>query len=176
LASASITGPTSVTARAGSPIQGVHRALQALDDVVGGVFGQEQQAQGRAALAGAAEGRQDHVVDHLLALGGGVDEHAVQPAGLGDERHDRALALGQRLVDPPGGVGAAGEGHAVQALVGGQGRADRLAATRQQGQQAVVQAGGVIELHGLDRRSAGSARPAWPAPRCRPPGRRRSGR
>jgi hypothetical protein len=73
--------------------QGVHRALQAVDDVLGGVFGQEQQAQGRAALAGAAERRQDHVVDDLLALGGGVDEHAVEAAGLGDERHDRALAL-----------------------------------------------------------------------------------
>jgi hypothetical protein len=79
----------------------------------------------------------------------GVHEHAVQPAGLGDEGHDRALAVGQGAVDPPGRVRAAGEGDAVHAVVGGQRRADRLAASRDQGQESRVQAGGMVEAHGL---------------------------
>ncbi len=40
-----------------------------------------------------------------------------------------------------------------------------------QRQQARVEAGGVETAAPLRRRSAGSVRPAWPAPRCRPPAR-----
>ena len=76
--------------------QNIHRAFEALDQTVGGFFRQEQNAQRRAALPGRAEGRENHIVDHLFALGGGVDEHGVEPAGLGDERDDRPLARRKR--------------------------------------------------------------------------------
>ena len=127
----------------------VHRAVEPLDQPVGGVVRQEQQAQRRAALAGRAEGREDHVVDHLLALGRGVDEHGVEPAGLGDEGHDRALARRQGAVDRPGGVGAAGEGDAGQHGMGEQRRADGLASPRQEVQDSRGSPAGVEQPHRL---------------------------
>ena len=121
-----------------------------LDQPVGGVVGHEQQAQRRAALAGRAEGRDDHVVDHLLAQRRGVDEHGVQAAGLGDERDDRAVARGQRAVDRPGGVGAAGEGDAVAAADAPTSAcADRRAVAGQQVEQVGGQAGVVEQPHRL---------------------------
>ena len=55
--------------------------------------------QRRAALAGAHEGRAHHIVDHLLRQRGRIDEHGVQAAGLGDQRHDGAAACRQRAID-----------------------------------------------------------------------------
>ena len=42
----------------------------------------------------------------------GVDDHRILAAGLGDQRHDRAVAGGEAAVDRPRGVGRAGEGDA----------------------------------------------------------------
>ncbi len=57
---------------------------------IGDVVLQAKQPQRRAALAGGAERRGDDVVGHLLGQRGGVDDHGVDAAGLGDQRHDRA--------------------------------------------------------------------------------------
>ena len=57
---------------------------------------------------------------------------AVQAAGLGDELDDRAVARGERAVDGDAGVGAAGEGDAVDARIADQRGADRLAAAGQE--------------------------------------------
>ena len=58
------------------------------DHAVGDVVLDAQQPERRAALAGRAEGRGDDVVGDLLGERGGVDDHGVDAAGLGDERHD----------------------------------------------------------------------------------------
>jgi len=128
---------------------GGERALQALDQGVSGVMRDIEQAQGRAALAGRTEGRQDHVVDDLFLQRRGVDEHAVEAAGLGDEGDDGTGAGGQRTVDQVRRVGAAGEGDAVDAGMADQFGADRLAASGDEGQQVRVKAGLVIEAHSL---------------------------
>ena len=72
-----------------------------LDDPVGDVVLQAQQPQRRAALAGGAERRGDDVVGDLLRQRGGVDDHGIDAAGLGDQRHDRAVLGGERAVDDP---------------------------------------------------------------------------
>ena len=101
-ASASITGPTSVASSAGSPtLSSRQRAAQHLDHAVGDALVHAQQAQRRAALAGRAEGALHDRVDHLLGQRGAVDDHRVDAAGLGDQRHDRAVLRGQRAVDEP---------------------------------------------------------------------------
>ena len=128
--------------------QHIHRAFQARDQAVGGLLRQEQNAQGRAALARRAESRKNDIVDHLFALGGGVHEHGVQPAGLGDERQQRAFARRERAVDRLGRVGAAGEGDAGEIGMGDQRRAHRLAWTRQQMQHIVWQASLLEQVNG----------------------------
>ena len=57
----------------------------------------------------------------------GVDDHRVDAAGLGDERHDRAVALRQGFVDPSCGLHRAGKGDAGDARVGDERRADGFA-------------------------------------------------
>ena len=86
--------------------------MQHVDDVVGDILLYIQHPQRTAALGGALEGGGNHVVHHLFRQGCAVHQHHVQPAGLGDEWHDGALALCQGLVDRTGSLGAAGKGHA----------------------------------------------------------------
>ena len=69
----------------------------------------QQQPQRRAALAGGAERRGHDVVGDLFGQRGGVDDHGVDAAGLGDQRHDRAVLGGQRAVDRARHLGRAGE-------------------------------------------------------------------
>ena len=53
---------------------------------------------------GAEEGRGDDVADHLFGQGGGIDQHGVDAAGLGDERDEGArLVFEQGAGDAPGG-------------------------------------------------------------------------
>ena len=55
---------------------------------------------------------------HLLGQSGRIDDHRVDPAGLGDERDDRAVVVGdQGAGDALGGRGRAGEGDAGDADV-----------------------------------------------------------
>ena len=86
-----------------------------LDHAVGHVLLHAEQPQRRAALAGRAERRGDHVVGDLLGQRGGIDDHGVDAAGLGDQRHDRAVLGGERAVDGAADLGRAGEGDAGDA-------------------------------------------------------------
>ena len=68
----------------------------------------------------------DDVVGHLLGQRGGVDDHGVDAAGLGDERNDRTvLAASVRLIDARD-FGRAGEGDAGDAWIGRPARAPIL--------------------------------------------------
>ena len=82
---------------------------------VGDVLLHAEQPQRRAALAGGAESRGDDVVGHLLGQRGGIDDHGVDAAGLGDQRRDRAVLGGERAVDDARDFGRAGEGDAGDA-------------------------------------------------------------
>ena len=91
------------------------RARDHLDHAVGHVLLHAQQPQRRAALPGGAERRGDDIVGHLLGQRGRVDDHRVDAAGLGDQRHDRPVLGGERAVDQPRDLGRAGEGDAGDA-------------------------------------------------------------
>ncbi len=115
-ASASITGPTWVASSRGSPsVKFARGAHHHLEHALGHVVLHAQQAQRRAALAGGAEGGGDDVVGHLLGQRGGVDDHGVDAAGLGDQRRDRPVLGGERAVDDAGDLGRAGEDNAGDA-------------------------------------------------------------
>ena len=89
-ASSSITGPTSVARRRGSPMRSSSIAPRSIgSDAIGDVVLQAQHAQRRAALARAVERRREHVGHHLLGQRGAVDDHRVLAAGLGDRAPDR---------------------------------------------------------------------------------------
>ena len=68
---------------------------------VGDVVLDEEHARRRAALAGAVEGGAHGIAHDLLGQRGGIGDHGVEAAGLGDERHDGAAPVGQRLLDGP---------------------------------------------------------------------------
>ncbi len=76
-----------------------HRTRQHRQQAVGDVVLHIEEAQRRAALPGAVEGGAQNVDDDLLGQGRGIDDHRVLSAGLGDQRHDRAGAAGEREVD-----------------------------------------------------------------------------
>ena len=95
---------------------------------VGDVLLHEEDAAGGAALAGRAEGGGHHVVGDLLGQRRRVGDHGVDAAGLGDQRHDRAVLGGERAVDLLADLGRAGEGDAGDARIVDQRRADRAVA------------------------------------------------
>ena len=132
LASASMTGPTSVLCSRVAHFELLQGTGQDLQHPRRDLFLQVEHPQGGAALAGALEGGAHHIAHHLLRQGGGVDNHGVLAAGLGDERQDGALALGQGHVDELGGLGGAGEADAADAGIRRQLGADGGAVTRQQ--------------------------------------------
>ena len=119
-----------------------------IEDGFGHVLLQAEQPQRRAALAGGAKGRSDHIVGDLFRQRGGIDDHRVDAAGLGDQRHDRRILRGQRAIDRTRHLGRAGEGDAGDTAIGDERGAD-LAVAWQQLQRSRWNAG-------LD---AGSARP-----------------
>ena len=122
------------------------RALDHLDDAVRHILLHAQQPQRRAALAGGAERRGDHVVGHLLGQRGGVHDHGIDAAGLGDQRDDRPVLGGERAVDRPRDLGRAGEGHAGHARIGNERRA-RFAVAEHEMQRARRHAGLVQQPH-----------------------------
>ena len=71
------------------------------DHAIGHILLHEEQAQGRAALAGGAEGAHDHVICDLLGESGGIDDHGIDAPGFGNERCDRPLLLSQGQIDRP---------------------------------------------------------------------------
>src|SRR5205814_2374 len=90
-------------------LETAHRADEHRDHALGDLLLQVQYATRRAALACARKSRGDDVVDHLLGQRGRIDHHRVDAAGLGDERHDRTVAIGEGAVDGGGGRGRARE-------------------------------------------------------------------
>ena len=111
-ASASMTGPTSVSSCRGiANAQLRHRALEHADDVVGDVVLQAEHAQRRAALAGGVEGGGQHVANHLLRQRRGVHDHRVLAAGLGDQKRDVAAPGERALLMCARDLGRAGEQH-----------------------------------------------------------------
>ena len=118
MASRSITGPICTdTSRGIADLQFARGADDHLDHPVGDVLLHAEQPQRRAALAGGAEGRRHDVVRDLLGQRGRVDDHGVDAAGLGDQRHDRAVLGGERAVDEPRHLGRAGEDDARDVAV-----------------------------------------------------------
>ena len=119
-ASASITGPTSVARRSGSPMRSSrHRALQHREDAVGDVLLQAEHAQRRAALAGAVEGRDDRrrrrparaaPTSRRSSRSGRRSRRSAGSAGRAAFRRSASCAL-----DQPRHVGRAGEHHALDA-------------------------------------------------------------
>ena len=122
-----------------------------LDHRIGYGLMQAQQAQRRAALAGAAKGALHHGVCHLLGQGSAVDQHGVDAAGLGNQRHDGAVLGGQRAVDQTRHLGRAGEHHTRHARCCHQSRTHRFARAVQQLQRALWHAGGMQQLHRRQR-------------------------
>jgi hypothetical protein len=112
LASASITGPTSVDSRPGSPTFSSPSRRRACHHLVGDVVLHEQHARRRAALAGGGEGRAQRVLDHLF---GSAEESAIiafwPPVSAISTRWPRHRAR-PGAVDRARGLGGAGEGHA----------------------------------------------------------------
>ena len=98
------------------------RADQHVEHALGDVVLQAQQPQRRTALAGGAERGCDHVVGDLLGQSGGIDDHGVDAAGLGDQRHDRSVLCGERAVDRAADLGRAGEDDAGDARIGDEAR------------------------------------------------------
>ena len=164
LAASSITGPTSVSRSLGiADHQRLEPAGDHLHRGVGDVFLDEHDPQGRAALAGALERGRDHVAGDLLGQRRAVDDHRVLAAGLGDQRDDRAVALGERAVDRVRGLGRAGEGDARK-----RGSAVSAAPTLPSPGTSWSTSSGMpasCTARRPARRSAGSARRAWRAPR-----------
>jgi hypothetical protein len=131
------------------------RTSQDLQDARRGPFVDEEDALRRAALAGALEGGDDRVVDHLLGKRRRIDEHGVHAAGLGDERHDRPLARRERGVDALRRLDRAGEGDAGDAGIGDERHADRFAVADGNDRRVGRNAGLAQDL---DRAHAGARR------------------
>ena len=118
-----------------------------LDHAVGHVLLHAEQAQRRAALAGGAEGGHHHVVGHLLGQSGRIDDHGVDAAGLGDQRHDGGVLVGKRAVDDARDLRRAGEDHAGHVLVLDEARADAPVAGHEV-KRGLRHAGLVQDAHG----------------------------
>src|SRR3990167_2676157 len=112
-----------------------HGALEHVDHSIRHVFLHTQHAQCRAALTRAVEGRGHDIDHHLFSERRGVDDHAVEAAGFGDQRNGAALgiqATGEVALNDPGHFGGPGKHHATHSLVADQASADGFATARQQ--------------------------------------------
>ena len=123
----------------------LHRPFQHGQYRLGDLTLQAQQPQRRAALPGGIEGRAQHVGDHLLGQRGGIHDHRVLAAGLGDQRYRPAQR--QRACDRARRGGRAGEHHAANARIRDQPRTHALTVTRQQLQHRARHTGLVQQLH-----------------------------
>ena len=130
------------------------RAGDHLDHAVGDVILHAEEPQRRAALPGRPERRRDDIVGDLLRQRGGIDDHGIDAAGFGNQRHDRTVLGGQRPVDDPAYLRRAGEGDAGNARIGGQRRAD-LAVAGHEMQRARRHPGLMKQPHRLRRDQRG---------------------
>ncbi len=112
----------------------LERAFQHGERAVGDLFLQAQHAQRGAALSGAVEGRCENIGGDLFRERGGIDDHRVLAARLGDERNRLAAwqqPLRKLTLDQPGHLGRAGEHDPAYCIMPGKSRAD-AAITRQE--------------------------------------------
>ncbi len=156
--------------------QFAHRAREHVDQPVGDLVLHVEHAQRRAALSGAVEARGDHVVHHLFRQRGGVDDHRVLAAGLGDQHRARAAARRELCRDMARHLGGAGEHHAGDARIRQQARADGLAGAAQQLQHVARHAGLVEQLRHAQRHQRGLLGRLGDHRDCRSPGPRPAGR
>ena len=124
-------------------------ALNHLNHAVGDAFMHTQQAQGRAALARRAKRALHHGIGNLFGQRAAVDQHGVDAAGLGDQRHDGAVFGGERAVDDFGDLGRAGKHHAGHARRSHQRSANGFTRAMGQLQSAFRHAGCNHQLDGL---------------------------
>ena len=117
--------------------QGAHGSGQHGDDDVGDLLLQIQHPQRRAALPGALERRDDHVVDDLFRQRGGVDQHDVLAAGLRDQGHDGPIPPGELPVDEGGCFHGPRKGDTGDTRVADEWAANPGAVTGQQVQHAL---------------------------------------
>ena len=123
----------------------VHGAEQHCQDSLLDLALDVEDAQRRAALAGALEGGRDDVAHRLLGQRGGIDDHRVEPAGLRDERCVGREVRRHRAVNESGSFGRAGEAHTVDARIGRERCSHRCAIARQQLHRSARDAGLVHE-------------------------------
>ena len=88
-------------------------------------------ATSRTTLPGTLEGGLDNVLNRLFHERGGVDDHRIDAAGLGDQGQGAAASFCERGGNAFGGVGRTGKTHAVYVPVCGQGGAHRAIAKHQ---------------------------------------------
>ena len=111
--------------------QFAHGADEHREHRLGNIVLQAKKPQRRTALAGRTEGRRDDVVDHLLGQSGGVDDHGIDAAGFGDQRHDRSVLGGERAIDRTPDLGRAREADAGSTRIGDEACADFAVAGQQ---------------------------------------------
>ncbi len=70
--------------------QFARRARDHRDHLIGDIFLQAKKPQRRAALPRRAEGGGDDIIGDLLRQCRRIDDHRIDAAGFGNERHDRA--------------------------------------------------------------------------------------
>ncbi len=124
---------------------------------LGHVLLQAEQAERRAALTGGTERRRDHVVHDLFGQRRRIDDHGIDAAGLGDQRHDQPAFSGEGLIDGAADFGRAREGDADDARIGDEAGAD-LAVAEHELQRGRRNAGFVQQRHrasGDERRLLG---------------------
>ena len=63
----------------------------------GNIFLQQQQPQRRAALASGLEARHNDIAHNLFGQSGGIDNHRVQTACFGNQRHQGPVVIGQQI-------------------------------------------------------------------------------
>ena len=59
-------------------------------------------------MAWQAKRVEEHVIAHLFRERGGVDDHGIDTAGLGNKRRDWTVFCGERAIDRVAGCGRAG--------------------------------------------------------------------
>ena len=125
LASASITGPTWVAGSRGSPTFSSRAAPLSMSSIASATSSCRQRSRS-AEQRWPAERKADAITSSIDLLGqrGGVDDHGIDAAGLGDQRHDRTVLGGERAIDGAADFGRAGEDHAGDARIGDEARAD----------------------------------------------------
>ena len=126
-----MTGPTSVESCQGSPTVSVFSAPSSISrSFLLHILLDVENAQRRAALAGALEGRCQHVAHRLLRQRGGIDDHSVEPAGLGNQHRIRCGSFGKLPLDQLRHLGRTGEADPGNVRIGGERRADRRTVAR----------------------------------------------